>query len=134
MLQSSDIPGTLNKSAINFLMIYRPYFHSTKDPHFYENICQTNYWATIWLMTQFATKKKDCMFRATYMNLTSKDIRVQGQGSKQFYSDINIPKQVNGQVFQLSEASFFKRRHSSFNPLMYYQQFYHTKIRLRHKR
>lgn len=29
---------------------------------------------------------KDCMFRATYMNLTSKDIRVQGQGSKQFYS------------------------------------------------
>ena len=24
-------------------------------------------------------------------------------------ADINIPKQVNGQVFQLSEASFFKR-------------------------
>lgn len=74
------------------------------------------------------------MFRAIYMNLTSKDIRVQGQGSKQFYSDINIPKQVNGQVFQLSEASFFKRRRSSFNPLMYYQKFYHTKICLRHKR
>lgn len=58
MLQSSDIPGTLNKCAIKFLMIYRLYFHSTKDPHFYEDICQTNHGATIWLMTQLAEKKR----------------------------------------------------------------------------
>ena len=54
-------------------------------------------------------KEKDCVFRGTYINFTSKDIREQGQGSKQFYSNSNIPnrEQVNGQVFQLSETCFF---------------------------
>lgn len=46
------------------------------------------------------------------MNFTSKDIREQGQGSKEFYSNSNTlnSEQVNGQVFQLSETCFFLKK------------------------